>query len=143
MTPPESAAGTGAAPAAPAERSITDNLASLWSACRGFLHDVAELAALEAHDAKLNLAGMIGCSLAAAVMAVTAWLLVVFSIVSYAVGNGVSWPVAMAVAAIANLTFAALLVYGVVQLSRHLWFTATRRQLVGFDHAESGKAANE
>lgn len=143
MTPQGAPAGTSAETPAAADRSITDNLASLWHACRGFLHDVAELAALEARRAQLNLAGIVGCSLAAAVLAVTAWLLAILSIVSYAVENGVAWQTAIAVAAIANFALAALLGYAVMQLSRHLLFAATRRQLTGVPSAGAVKAHDE
>lgn len=98
---------------------------------RQLVADYAELTVLDARRAAIRLAWILGCVLVAAVLIVTAWVVLITSGIVWAWGHGASWPTALAVAALLNLVAAGLLGWFMLKLAKEMPFTALLRQLRG------------
>jgi uncharacterized membrane protein YqjE len=107
---------------------------------RQLVADYAELTVLDARRAAIRLAWILGCVLVAAVLIVTAWVVLIASGVVWVWGHGASWPTALAVAAVLNLVAAGLLGWFMLKLAKELPFTALLRQLRGRDPEPPQKA---
>jgi hypothetical protein len=103
----------------------------LWTALTAWAGEIAELVTLETKQAGRGLALMFACAVAGAILAVSAWFAILASVLLWIVEMGLPWPLALAMAALANLTGAGALIYILMRLSGHLLFVATRRQLLG------------
>ena len=108
-------------------------LGRLLGEARQLVADYAELTVLDARRAAIRLAWILGCVLVAAVLIVTAWVVLIASGIVWAWGHGASWPTALAVAAVLNLIAAGLLGWFMLKLAKELPFTALLRQLRGRD----------
>ena len=106
-------------------------LARFLSEGRALVSDYAQLAVLDARRAAIRLAWILGAVLIAAVLVVTAWMGFVAAGIVFAWGQGASWPVALAVAALINLVAAGALGWFTLKLAKELPFTALLRQLRG------------
>ena len=106
-------------------------LGRLLSEGRALVSDYAQLAVLDARRAAIRLAWILGAVLIAAVLVVTAWMGFVAAGIVFAWGQGASWPVALAVAAVVNLVAAGVLGWFTLKLAKELPFTALLRQLRG------------
>lgn len=105
-------------------------LSGLIASVRVFAERLFNLVTLEVKQAGVSLALMLGFAVAAAVLVITGWLaliaLIVVALVEYDV---MGWPWVLLIAALSSFAGAAVLVVLLVQRSKDLLFTATRRQL--------------
>jgi hypothetical protein len=108
-------------------------LAHLFSEAKSLVTDYAELAVLDARRAAVNLAWLLGCVLIVAVLVITAWMGLVAALIVWMFAEGVSWPVAIGIAAALNLVAAGGLYLWMRHLLAELPFTALLRQLRGED----------
>ena len=113
--------------------SLGEALGQLIGEGRQLVADYAELTVLDARRAAIRLAWILGCVLVAAVLFVTAWVVLIASGIVWAWGHGASWPTALAVAAVLNLIAAGLLGWFMLKLAKEMPFTALLRQLRGRD----------
>lgn len=121
-----------AIPAAPSGVSdVVDELAKLLAFAREALSAFLELVSLETRRAGLGLLWMLAGGLAATILVVTAWAGVMAALGLYIVSIGMHPIAAVIVVAALNLIAGVGLIYWCIGLSRHLLFTATRRQLAG------------
>lgn len=114
-----------------AQPSLGTALAHFLNEGRQLVADYAELTVLDARRAAIRLAWILGCVLVAAVLVVTAWVVLIASGIIWAWGHGASWPTALAVAAVLNLIAAGLLGWLMLKLAKEMPFTALLRQLRG------------
>lgn len=106
------------------------SFASLIASVRALGECLFTLAALEGKQAGLSLAWMLGLALAAAGLAITAWLALLAAVVLALVENDiVGWGWALSIAALVSVAGAGGLMAMVIRRSRDLLFPATRRQL--------------
>ncbi len=124
-------------PAEPAARrqapGLGQVLGRLLGEARQLVADYAELTILDARRAAIHLAWLLGAVLIAAVLVATSWMGLVAAFIVAAWGEGASWPMALATAAIANLAAAVGLGWFTLKLVKELPFTALLRQLRGRD----------
>ena len=113
--------------------SLGEAVGRLLGETRQLVADYAELTVLDARRAAIRLAWILGAVLVAAVLIVTAWVVLIASGIVWAWGHGASWPTALAVAAVLNLIAAGLLGWFTLKLAKELPFTALLRQLRGRD----------
>ena len=110
---------------------VFDELSKLLAFARETLSDFLELASLETRRAGLGLVWMIVGGLVATIFIVTAWAGLMAALAMYIISLGMLPLAAVILVAAANLIAGAGILYWCVGLSRHLVFTATRRQLAG------------
>ncbi len=113
----------------PATKGIVEELSGAFASARWLLSSLLDLFSLEARRAGLTLVLMLACGTLAAILVVAAWLGLLAALVLWSVSLGVSWEVALAQMALANLALAALLWWLCAWMSRALLFSKTRRQL--------------
>ena len=119
--------------AVPQTASLGEVVGRLLGEGRQLVADYAELTVLDARRAAIRLAWILGCVLVAAVLIVTAWVVLITSGIVWAWGHGASWPTALAVAAVLNIVAAGLLGWFMLKLAKEMPFTALLRQLRGRD----------
>jgi hypothetical protein len=83
------------------------------------------------------LAWLLGSVLVVAVLVVTAWMGLFAALIVWATSEGLSWGLAIALAALVNLVAAGALAWWMKSLLKDLPFTALLRQLKGEDPRES------
>lgn len=109
--------------------SWVQSLQDLAAALPGLLSDRLELLALELHRAGRGIVQIVALVLTAAILGLTAWLVLCSGIALALIAWGWSWPAAMVAVLLINLG----LVWGVLARVRHLLATvglpATRRHL--------------
>jgi len=123
--------------APPSTVGVFDELSNALSFARETLSQLLELASLEGRRAGLTLVWMVAGGLVAAVFIVTAWTGLMAALAMYVVSLGMLPMVAVIGVAALNLIAGAGVLYWCVGRSRHLLFTATRRQLAGASMAGS------
>ncbi|MBA3504346.1 MAG: phage holin family protein [Betaproteobacteria bacterium] len=105
-------------------------LSALIESVRAVGDRLFSLVALEGKQAGVSLAFMLGFGVAAAVLVITGWLALIACVVVALVENDImGWPWALVIAAFLSFAGAAGLVVLLMQRSKDLLFTATRRQL--------------
>lgn len=119
-----------AAPQTPPS-AVLDELSKLLAFARQALSDFLELASLETRRAGLGLVWMIVAGLVATIFIVTAWAGLMAALAMCIVSLGMLPLTAVIVVATVNLGAGAGILYWCIGLSRHLLFSATRRQLAG------------
>jgi hypothetical protein len=112
---------------------LSELVGHLISESRALVADYAQLAVLDARRAALCLAWLLGSVLIASVLLVTAWMGGVAALIVLLLGEGVSWAVAIGVAALLNIVGAGALAWWSRHLLTELPFTALLRQLRGED----------
>ena len=110
---------------------LGETIGHLIGEARSLVVDYAQLAVLEARRAALNLAWLLGTVLVVAVLIVTAWMGLLAALIVWATSAGVSWAIAIAVAALVNIAAAAALAWWGRHLVAELPFSALMRQLRG------------
>jgi hypothetical protein len=106
-------------------------LVNLVSDTRQLIADFAHLAVLDARRAGVRLAMLLSAGLLIAILLVTAWLGFVAAGIVWMFDQGVSWPLAIAIAALTNIAGAAGLAWWARHLISEMPFTALLRQLRG------------
>ncbi|MBS3995791.1 MAG: phage holin family protein, partial [Hydrogenophaga sp.] len=101
MTTPPPAEATASTP--PAQESLLQTLKGLWQELPGLVSDRVELLSLELHRAGLALAQIAALVVAAAILGVTAWLVLWGMVVALLVMAGLHWLAALGLALLANL----------------------------------------
>ena len=109
--------------------SLSTRVGALARDVGNIVRDHLELAALEAQRAAVSLAKVLSAAVVISILVVTAWLSFVASAIVWATDAGVSWPVALIVAGVANLVLAAGAVFWIRAQLGDWAFPATRRQL--------------
>jgi uncharacterized membrane protein YqjE len=117
--------GTGA--------GVGDLLGHMFGEAKCLVTDYAELAVLDARRAAVTLAWLLGAVLVVAVLLVTAWMGFVAALIVWMFAEGVSWPLAIAIAALVNILAAAAVGWYMRRLLKDLPFKALLRQLRGED----------
>jgi hypothetical protein len=118
-------------PTPPPTVGVFDELSKVFAFARETLAHFLELASLEARRAVLTLVWMFVGGLVAASFIVTAWTGLMAALAMYVVSLGMLPIATVIVVAAVNLIAGAGMLYWCIALSRHLLFTATRRQLAG------------
>ena len=119
------------APGRPREPGVGELLARLFSDTRQLVADFAHLAVLDARRAGVRLAMLLSAGLLIAILVITAWMGLVAAGIVWMFEEGVSWPLAIAIAAIINIVGAAALAWWARHLVSEMPFTALLRQLRG------------
>jgi len=91
--------------------------------------DHLELIALEAQRASFGVVKILCAAIVVSILVVTAWIALIAGAIVWATSAGVSWPWALVIAALANLTVGALIVFWIRGQLPELMFSATLRQL--------------
>lgn len=110
---------------------VFDELSKLFAFVRETLSDFLELVSLETRRAGLGLVWMIVGGLVASTFIVSAWTGLMAALAIYIVSLGMLPLAAVIAVAAVNLMAGAGMLYWCIGLSRHLLFSATRRQLAG------------
>jgi hypothetical protein len=98
---------------------------------RQLFADFAHLAVLDARRAGVRLAMLLSAGLSIAILLVTAWMGFVAAGIVWMFDKGVSWPLAIAIAALINIGGALALAWWARHLISEMPFTALLRQLRG------------
>lgn len=106
---------------------------------RRLVSDFAQLAVLDARRAGVRLAMLLSAGLLIAILVITAWMGLVAAGIVWMFDQGVSWPAAIAVAAVINIAAAAVLAWWARHLVSETPFTALLRQLRGDPPGGSGE----
>ena len=110
---------------------VFDELSTLLAFARETLSNFLELLSLETRRAGLGLLWMLVGGLLATIFIVTAWAGLMAALALYIISLGMLPLAAVIVVAAVNLVAGAGMLYWCIGLSRHLLFSATRRQLAG------------
>ncbi len=110
---------------------VFDELSKLLTFARETLSGFLELLSLETRRAGLALVWMIVGGLIATIFIVTAWAGLMAALAMVMISLGMLPITAVIVVAAVNLVAGAGVLYWCVGLSRHLLFSATKRQLAG------------
>lgn len=117
--------------ARPREPGLGELLARFFSDTRQLVADFAHLAVLDARRAGVRLAMLLSAGLVIAILLITAWMGFVAAGIVWMFDQGVSWPLAIAIAAFINIVGAAALAWWARHLVSEMPFTALLRQLRG------------
>ena len=121
----------GARPQRPREPGLGELAARLIGDVRQLASDFAQLAVLDARRAGVHLAMLLSAGLLIAILVITAWMGFVAAGIVWLFDQGVSWPLAIAIAAGINIVAAAALAWWARHLVSEMPFTALLRQLRG------------
>ena len=112
-------------------------LGGVVSDTRQLVADFAHLAVLDARRAGVRLAILLAAGLLIAILVITAWMAFVAAGIVWMFDRGVSWPLAIAIAALINIAGAVAVALWARRLASEMPFTALLRQLKGHaDHEE-------
>ena len=114
---------------AAAEASLLRKGSALLRTWRAIFDGLVALAVLEARLVGLSAAAILGLGLAAGVLFITAWLLLMAGFALWLVYLGAGWGLALLCIALINALTGGGLVVLIIKLSRNLLFQATRRQM--------------
>ena len=121
------------------EPGFADLAGRLISDARQLFSDFAQLAVLDARLAGVRLAMLLSAGLLIAILVITAWMGFVAAGIVWMFDQGISWPLAIAVAAAINLVAAAALAWWARHLVSEMPFTALLRQLRGDPPKDPGE----
>lgn len=111
--------------------SVKGQFSAFFGSLSDAFRDAADLLALEARQAGISAALILGLAVAIALLGVTAWLLLVAALVAALANTFLGFAGALGVAAVLNLGAAVPMVLLIRASSANLMFPATRRQLRG------------
>lgn len=109
--------------------TLLDRMRTLAVDIRHLALDHVELAALEAQAAAHRLATLVSVAVVISILVISAWLALVAGAIVWATASGVTWPAALAFAALANLAMAVALALWIRRQPDEPLFSATLRQL--------------
>ncbi|MCC7326159.1 MAG: phage holin family protein [Burkholderiales bacterium] len=113
--------------------TLVQRIRALAGTIRHLALDHVELAALEAQVAARRLGVLLSVAVMVSILVVSAWLALVAGAIVWATAAGVNWPVALALAALANLVAAGALAIWIRRQPAEPLFSATLRQLRNAD----------
>lgn len=119
------------AESASAEPSVNGQFGLFFGTLQDALRDGADLLALEARQAGISAALMLGLAVGIALLSVTTWLLLIAALVAALAHTFLGFAGALALAALLNIGAAVPLFLLIRASSAKLMFPATRRQLRG------------
>ena len=122
-----------------ADASILEPLERALGALKRMASDYALLAVLDMRRAAIQLAWLVGAGIVITVLVVTAWLAGVVAFAVWLLGQGLSWPAVLGVAAMLNIVAAAGVAWGIRSIFEHAPFAATLRQFKAQPPAGEGK----
>ena len=128
--PPGPGAGSRAgARAEPSETSFLEPLERTFASLRRLASNYALLGMLDMRRAAIQFAWLIAAGILITVLVVTAWLAGVVALAVWLLGQGMSWPAVLGIAAALNLVGAAIVGWRVKHVFEQKPFSATLRQL--------------
>ena len=116
------------APESP-ESSFLEPMERTFASLRRLATNYALLGVLDARRAAMQFAWLIGAGILITVLVVTAWLAGVVAFAVWLLGQGLSWPAILAIAAVLNLIAAALVGLKVKHVFEQKPFSALLRQI--------------
>jgi uncharacterized membrane protein YqjE len=120
---------SSSAPYPAATESLGSRVRALLTETRELARDHLELAALEAQRASVTFTRMIMAAVVISILVISAWISLVAGGLVWATETGISWPVALLIAAVVNLVLAGVLGWYIYSHVDELLFEATLRQL--------------
>lgn len=125
------------------EHSLLDPLERVIASLKRMAGNYATLAVVDLRRAAVQLAWLVGSGILIAVLVVTAWLAAVVALGVLLLGNGMSWPAVLGLAALLNLAGAVIVVWSVKHVFEEAPFAATLKQIKspGDDAHEAAPAA--
>jgi uncharacterized membrane protein YqjE len=126
--------------APPSHPPLTQRIVTLVADTRELLCDHLELAVLEARRAGAGLVRTLCAAVVISLLVVTAWLALVAASIVWVTDAGGGWAVAVACAALANVSLAVGVAWWLRSQARDLLFAATLRQLRRTAGAAEGDA---
>src|SRR5262245_30596383 len=127
----------------PRQPGLGELAGRLVSDTRQLVSDFAQLAVLDARRAGVRLAMLLSAGLLIAILVITAWMGFVAAGIVWMFDRGVSWPLAIAVAAAINIAAAAALAWWARHLVSEMPFTALLRRLRAEPPASPGSLPDE
>ena len=121
----------GARPQRLREPGLGELAGRLIEGVRQLVADFAQLVVLDARRAGVHLAMLLSAGLLIAILVITAWMGFAAAGIVWLFDQGVSWPAAVAIAAVINIAAAAALAWWARHLVSEMPFTALLRQLRG------------
>ncbi len=113
----------------PEDTTMWEPLARAAAAFKRVAGSYALLAVLDMRRAAVQLAWIVGGGIVITVLLVTAWLASVVALAVWLLGQGMSWPAVLVVAASLNVVAAGLVVWRMRNVFQIAPFAATLRQL--------------
>jgi uncharacterized membrane protein YqjE len=111
------------------EASFLEPLERVFASMRRIATGYTQLVITDAQRAGIQLAWLVGAGILVSVLVVTAWLAGVVGLAVWLLGEGLSWPSVLAVAALLNLIAAALIGWRMKGVFSQAPFAATLNQL--------------
>jgi uncharacterized membrane protein YqjE len=118
-----------APPSDPPGASVLGEVSGVIGSARRVVSGMLDLVVLEGRRAGIALALMIGLGLAAAILAITAWMGVMAAVALGLMAAGVSPILSILIVVVLNLAGAGGAVFACMKKSKDLLFPATRRQV--------------
>lgn len=113
----------------PPGTSLLGEVSGVVASARQVLSGMLDLVVLEGRRAGFAAAWMVGLGLAAAILAITAWMGIMAAVALGLIAAGVSPILSILIVVVLNLAGAGIAVFGCVKKSKDLLFPATRRQV--------------
>jgi uncharacterized membrane protein YqjE len=111
------------------EQSLLEPVERVVASLRRMAGNYATLAVVDLRRAAVQLAWLVGSGILIAVLVVTAWLAGVVALGVLLLGNGMSWPAVLGLAALLNLIGALIVLWSVKHVFDEAPFAATLKQL--------------
>ena len=109
--------------------SFLEPLERVFASLRRMASHYATLAVVDMRRATIQLAWLVGSGIVIAVLVVTAWLAGVVALAVLLLGNDMSWPAVLGIAALLNLVGAGVVVWCVKSVFEEAPFAATLKQI--------------
>lgn len=110
------------------ETSMFEPIARALTTAKRLLGAYARLALLDMQRAAMQFAWLVAAGIVITVLLVTAWLAAVVALAVWLLGQGLSWPAVLLVAAALNICAAAFVAWRIRHLFDDVPFTATLRE---------------
>lgn len=111
------------------EQRLSESVERAFTSLRRLASGYATLAVVDLRRAAIQLAWLVGSGILIAVLVVTAWLAGLVALGVLLLGNGMSWPAVLGLAAGLNLIGALIVVWSVKHVFDEAPFSATLKQL--------------
>jgi uncharacterized membrane protein YqjE len=121
--------GVSATSRARSDSHETSFLERVFASLRRMASNYATLAIVDLRRATIQLAWLVGSGIVIAVLVVTAWLAGVVALSVLLLGEAMSWPAVLGIAALLNLVGAGILVWRVKSIFDEAPFAATLKQI--------------